>query len=205
MTKRDDILVAATKVFAENGFVGASMDQVVAEAAVSKQTVYKHFKDKAQLFREIVVDIGDRVDELFLELPGADTIDDVSEWIHSLALRFTEAVMAPEVQRIRRLVIAEAPRFPDVAQTYWEGGFLRVIGTVAEHLAQLGGQGKLSVPDPLLAAQHFAGLLLWIPSNKAMFAGGPDAVSAEELTTYAHAGATAFLAAYGQSTLAQKS
>ena len=104
--------------------------------------------------------------------------------------------MDPKVQRIRRLVIAEAPRFPDLATAYWDHGFHRVIGTVAEHFQSLAEAGGLQAPDPLAAAQHFAGLLLWVPSNRTMFSGRPDVVTGVELEGYARAGASAFLRAY---------
>jgi hypothetical protein len=47
-----------------------------------------------------------------------------------------------------------------------------------------------------MAANHFAGLLLWIPSNRVMFYGRTDAVPADELAAFTEAGAAAFLAAY---------
>ena len=53
--KRRAILEAATEAFLRNGFRGTSMDEIAAGAAVSKQTVYKHFADKQRLFEEIVV------------------------------------------------------------------------------------------------------------------------------------------------------
>lgn len=194
--KRQAMLDAATEVFSERGFVGANLDEVVATAAVSKQTLYKHFSDKASLFREIVDQIGLQVDGALLELPDPATIESIDEWIHTLALRFMRQVMDPKVQRVRRLVIAEAPRFPDVADAYWKGGFDRVLGTVSAHFRGLTEAGKLNAPDPELAANHFAGLLLWIPSNQTMFSGRPDVVSDEELQRYAKAGADAFLRAY---------
>jgi AcrR family transcriptional regulator len=194
--RRQVILDAATTVFSEKGFVGANLDEVVAAASVSKQTLYKHFTDKVGLFREIVLEIGDQVDGQFLDLPEPDAIEDVEDWIHTLALRFSRAVMDPKVQRIRRLVIAEAPRFPDLAADYWEHGFHRVFSTVAEHFRSLAEAGRLQAPDPLAAAQHFAGLLLWVPSNRTMFSGSPDVVTGVELEGYSRAGAAAFLRAY---------
>ena len=53
--KRRAILEAATTVFLRKGYLGTSMDEIAALAAVSKQTVYKHFADKERLFSEIVV------------------------------------------------------------------------------------------------------------------------------------------------------
>ncbi|MDX6251900.1 MAG: TetR/AcrR family transcriptional regulator, mexJK operon transcriptional repressor [Kribbellaceae bacterium] len=197
VVKRQQILEAALTAFLENGYVGASMDQVAATASVSKQTVYKQFEDKEHLFHAIITDIGDRVDDPFGEL-GREVAesDDVEQAIRELAELFTSTVMAPRVQRIRRLIIAEAARFPDLGKAYWEGGFDRVLGTLAKCLARLTERGLLKVEDPMLAANHFAGLLLWIPSNKVMFYGRGDAVSAEELAASTEAGAAAFLAAY---------
>lgn len=194
--KRRVILNAATLVFSEKGFVGANLDEVVAAAAVSKQTLYKLFADKASLFRAIVPNIGNLVDEQFQQLPNPDEIGNIEEWIHTLALRWVRVIMDPEVQRIRRLVIAEAPRFPDVANDYWESGFQRVFNTMAEHFRQLHEAGLLYAPDPLTATGHFAGLLLWVPSNRTMFSGHPDILTDEDLQHYARAGADAFLRAY---------
>ena len=44
--KRDAILTAATALFLRGGFRGTNMDEIASRAAVSKQTVYKHFTDK---------------------------------------------------------------------------------------------------------------------------------------------------------------
>ena len=46
--KRAAILEAATEAFLQRGYLGTSMDEIAAQAAVSKQTVYKHFADKEQ-------------------------------------------------------------------------------------------------------------------------------------------------------------
>src|SRR3981081_2549863 len=55
-SKRRAILDAAAGVFLRNGYVGTSMDEIAAVAAVSKQTVYKHFTDKANLFHELIIE-----------------------------------------------------------------------------------------------------------------------------------------------------
>src|SRR6202035_3324291 len=55
--KRRAIMQAATALFLRDGYRSTSMDQIAADAAVSKQTVYKQFADKEQLFREIVLEV----------------------------------------------------------------------------------------------------------------------------------------------------
>src|SRR5262245_14279457 len=61
--KRKVIMEAATRAFLRQGYLGTSMDEVAAQAAVSKQTVYKHFSDKKRLFADIVNDTTGDVDE----------------------------------------------------------------------------------------------------------------------------------------------
>ena len=62
--KHRQIVDAATTLFLNKGYLGTSMDDIAAEAAVSKQTVYKHFSDKDQLYAEIVLGTVDQVDGL---------------------------------------------------------------------------------------------------------------------------------------------
>src|SRR5919109_972278 len=57
--KRRAILAAATEVFLQHGYLGASMDEVAAKAGVSKQTVYKQFENKERLFADIVLGTSD--------------------------------------------------------------------------------------------------------------------------------------------------
>ncbi|HEY9470603.1 MAG TPA: helix-turn-helix domain-containing protein [Propionibacteriaceae bacterium] len=53
--KRESILEAATELFLAREYAGTSMEDIAAAAAVSKQTVYKHFSDKETLFREVAL------------------------------------------------------------------------------------------------------------------------------------------------------
>src|ERR1700761_3943858 len=55
--KRRAITAAATALFLRDGYRDTSMDAVAAQAAVSKQTVYKQFADKEQLFRAVVLEV----------------------------------------------------------------------------------------------------------------------------------------------------
>jgi TetR/AcrR family transcriptional repressor of mexJK operon len=108
--------------------------------------------------------------------------------------------MQPQVLQLRRLVIANAERFPDVGRSWYEQGFERVLATLATTFRSLADRNLLQVDDPLLAANHFVGLLLWIPVNKAMFTGDHHATP-HELERYAVAAVRAFLSGYGSSSV----
>ncbi|MEV0160465.1 TetR/AcrR family transcriptional regulator [Nonomuraea fuscirosea] len=198
--KRRQIMEAARPVFLRNGYVGASMDEVAALASVSKQTVYKHFTDKEQLFTSIIMDTTGQVEGLAKMVTATlDDSDDLDKDLGELARRFLGELMRPEVLRLRRLVVAEADRFPDLGRTWYEAGFERSLRTMAASFARLAERGLLRTDDPELAAQHFVGLLLWIPVNKAMFWGGADHYTEADLEHLAQAAVAAFLRAYASS------
>ncbi|MFI7442890.1 TetR/AcrR family transcriptional regulator [Nonomuraea indica] len=195
--KRRQILDAARAVFLRNGYVGASMDEVAALAAVSKQTVYKHFTDKEQLFTDVITATAGEFDDLTRAIAATlDAADDPAKDLGRLARTFLGALLRPDVLRLRRLIIAEADRFPDVGRTWYEEGFQSVLDTLASCFARLAGRGLLRLDDPRLAAEHFMGMLLWIPVNRLMFCGGGSYAEAE-LDRLAEAAVAAFLRAYG--------
>lgn len=194
--KRQAIMEAATSAFMSKGYSGTSMDDIAKLAAVSKQTVYKHFSDKEKLFAEIVLATTDRIDgmiDLVARIPAdADTLE---ENLTRLARQFLAALTQPQVLQLRRLVIANADAFPELGATWYEQGFERVLATLAATFQRLADHGLLRCEEPLLAANHFSGLLLWTPVNKAMFHGSPQHTEAE-LDHYATVGVRTFLAAY---------
>ena len=197
--KRRAILEAATTVFLRNGYRGTSMDEIAALAAVSKQTVYKHFADKERLFGEIVTatvnHAGDRVHDEVLGL--ADT-DDLEADLRDVARRQLALVMQPRVLQLRRLVIGEAGRFPDLGRTFFERGPGRTIEALAAAFERLAERGLLQLDDARLAAAHFNWLVMSIPLNRAMLLGEDDPPAQAELDRYADAGVSVFLAAYRQ-------
>jgi AcrR family transcriptional regulator len=192
--KRRQIMAAATTIFLQKGYLGTSMDEVAALAAVSKQTVYKHFADKESLFAEIVTgtvdEAGDRVHAEVLQLADSG---DVEADLRDLARRQLKLVMRPRVLQLRRLVIGEAGRFPALGRTFYERGPGRTLQALAEAFTRLAGAGALKVDDPQLAAEHFNWLVMSVPLNRAMLLGDDEQ---PDLDRYADEGVRVFLAAY---------
>ncbi len=198
--KRRAILAAAADVFLRNGYLGASMDEVAAKASVSKQTVYKQFADKEHLFAEIILGTNEHVVTGFTQAyAGAlDDATDAGQALRDVARRYLANLLRPDVLRLRRLVLAEADRFPKITATWFEHGFHRSVELLGEALARLADRGLLRpLPDPTLAAYQFAGLVMYKPMNQVMFAGTDAALPQEELDRIADQAVDVFLAAYG--------
>src|SRR5271168_1036129 len=101
--KRQAITDAATVLFLRDGYRETSMDQVAADAAVSKQTVYKQFADKEQLFRHIVLGVTANsaaiIAEMTSALSGSAVIsrEELRAVLTDLARRYIDGVLQPHV------------------------------------------------------------------------------------------------------------
>jgi TetR/AcrR family transcriptional repressor of mexJK operon len=195
--KRGAILEAATTLFLRKGYLGTSMDEIAALASVSKQTVYKHFADKERLFSEIVVSaVKEASDPVHAEVIDLKESGDVEADLRDLARRQLALVMQPRLMQLRRLVIGEAGRFPELGRTFYEQGAQRTVRALAAAFERLAERGILQLDDPALAAAHFNWLIMSAPVNRAMMLGDEEIPTSEELDHYADAGVRTFLAAY---------
>lgn len=197
--KHKAILDAATDVFLRSGYLGTNMDEIAALSTVSKQTVYKHFASKEALFIEIVSsmtsDAGDLVHD---QMPELDDRADVAEYLRAYAYRQLTIVLTPRLMQLRRLVIAEVPRFPELAKVLYERGPQRALGMLAAAFTKLADRQLLEMTDAALAASQFNWLIMSAPLNQAMLLGDAAIPTAAELERHAAEGVRVFLAAYGK-------
>lgn len=171
--KRAAIVRAATELFLRHGYQATSTDQIAAAAAVSKQTVYNQFGDKERLFTEIVLGVTATAERFAADLPqeaaNLRSAAELEPGLRSLAGRYLAAVINPRVLALRRLMIGEVHRFPELAATYYQRAPGRVLAALADLFERLAERGLLTVADPTEAAEHFAFLVLGRPLDHGMF------------------------------------
>ncbi len=186
---------AAAALFLERGYGGTSMDDIATAAQVSKQTIYTHFPSKDALFADLVLGNAERVDA-FVETVTETLAKpaDLEAGLRQVARHYLGVVTRPEVLRLRRLVIGESGRFPELARTYYDRVPGRMVATFADLFGRLAADGRLRLDDPILAAQHFAWLVVGMPLDRGMFY--PAAELRVDVDEMADAGVSAFLAAY---------
>lgn len=195
--KRQAILTAAGELFLRQGLGGTTMDQVAAAAGASKVTVYAHFADKPSLFVAVVgaaigaAEAGTRslVDQL-----GDST--DLAVDLRTFARQHLREVAAPHLIAMRRMIIAEAPQFPELARNWHEAAPERAHTTLGTQLTRLADRGLLQVPDPRLAAQNLNYLILSALVNEAMFTGRSTPYDRRTVHRHADEAVRVFLAAY---------
>ena len=201
---RGKILAAAAEVFLRHGFLGTNMDAIAEKADVSKQTVYAHFNSKEALFIQVVeVMTGEAAHELREGIE--EPLDDrpVKEFLLGLAVDQLTVVMTPRLMRLRRMVIGEVERFPELGQSLYENGPKRSIDRLARAFAHYGLIGQLATPDPVKAATQFNWMLMGAPTNAAMLLGDAGIPDKAEIRSHAAETVSIFLCAYGFETAAE--
>ena len=195
--KRQSILSAGQQLFLTNGYQGTSMDQVASLAAVSKQTVYKHFGEKRELLFAIVTEALDSAaGSIRGRIAALADSADLEADLAALAGDYLRVVLQESVVQLRRLVIGEANRLPELARLYYEHAPLRTLGSLADAFTTLHERGVLDAPEPSLAAEHFAFLIVGRPIDQALFDGAPAVLADVDIDSYAATGVRVFLAAY---------
>ncbi len=138
--RRQAILKAALAVFAEHGFEAARLDDVAARAGVAKGTLYLYFEHKEALFEALVRTSVSPVMEQFGKLAAASDLPPLKALEAFFAL-FEREVLGTERKLLLRLIIAEGPRFPAIAEMYYREVVARGIAlmrTLAERAALQG-------------------------------------------------------------------
>lgn len=197
--KRKAILDAATEVFLREGYLGASMDEIALLSQVSKQTIYKQFISKEALFLEIVTSLtnaGSDAVHKEIPLPGAD--DDVAAYLQDYAYRQLTVVLTPRLMQLRRVVIGEASRFPELGRALYESGPKRAMAAMAVAMGRFADDGLLDIDSATTAASHFNWLIMSEPLNQVMLLGDGAIPKPAALRRHAVEVVRVFLAAYGK-------
>ncbi|WEK02969.1 MAG: TetR/AcrR family transcriptional regulator [Candidatus Devosia phytovorans] len=196
--KRASVLAAATEAFKRAGFVSASMDEIAAASGVAKQTVYKNFGSKEALFIEVVeAMVGEASRKVHTAPAEPDTDDKLRPYLQDYAYRQMSIALTPPLMQLRRLVIGEIARFPELARAFHANGPQRSIDSLAGIFERLHAKRLLDCPAPSIAATTFNWLCMAEPVNRTMLLGDDALPTDEQRQDYSKEAVRVFLAAHG--------
>ena len=155
--RRQAILEAAAEVFQEMGFERASMADITARVGYSKATLYSYFASKEELFYEVMTQATESEFQLTHEALDPE-VADIEPALRQFGERLLALLYSPQVQAVRRLVVAEAGR-SDLGRRLYELGPARSLEVLAAFLQDAMDEGKLQPSDPRVAGLHLRGLL----------------------------------------------
>ena len=192
--KAAQVMEAGSKLFTEQGFGAVSMDQVAKTAGVSKATVYAHFQSKEQLFVAIVraacLSYAENV------MPEVRDAPDMRSALTRIGRSIAGFLMAPRTMAIYRVIVAEGPRFPDLAQRYYETGPRTFKRLLTQYLTDAMSQGLLKIDNPRLASEQFCSMVRG-PLYMQVLLGLKDDPDLLDVDTVVDGAVEVFLRSYG--------
>lgn len=155
--KRKDIILAARRLFLQNGFHRTSMDALAKQACVSKATLYSHFEDKDALYRALIRDklATYKVDD-FTDMLNWDVATD----LQTIGEHMLDLIFDPEALDMLRMVIAEGRTGSGVAAMFQEVGPQRVLDQISDYLARQKARGTTYIGDVEADTKLFASLIV---------------------------------------------
>jgi TetR/AcrR family transcriptional repressor of mexJK operon len=187
------ILAAARKVFMELGYGAASMDAIARQATVSKATLYTYFDGKDALFAALIMaeckHLSGQIGQRAFDAPN------IREALRNLAEDFNNLLCSDEGLAMYRMVVAEAPRFPELGRIFYNSGPKVMIDRIADLLAVAGTRGLLKIGDARIAALQFISLVRG-DSHLTRILGITPAAK-KVAADYIDSGVDLFLAGYG--------
>ncbi|GAA3218664.1 TetR/AcrR family transcriptional regulator [Actinocorallia longicatena] len=153
--KRNAILKAATRLFLDSGYAGASLAKIADAAGVSKATLFKQFPTKAALFDAIVTASWETGEDTGERPP----VGDLDAGLATIGRRYVALLTRPGMADLFRIVIAELPRFPELGETQFNRGKMPYFESVRGYLETERDAGTITLDDPDLAATQFLGMI----------------------------------------------
>lgn len=196
--KRLSIIDSAARVFCREGFGGANIDLVAAEAGVSRQTVYNHHGDKANLFASVVRDISERINAGLFETLDTfpDHPKDLETELVSFAMRLNGNCLCNRDGRfLNKLIQTEGDRYPELFAAWRENGPGRLESALGARFARLALSGHLDIEDPDTTARQFLAL---VKSDVQIASMLGETITDDQLLRSAQSAVRTFLRAFGK-------
>lgn len=147
---------AAAASFFDIGFAATSIEQVAADAGVSKVTIYNHFGDKRALFAAAVEHECEMMrSQLIVGGPPEGTL---RERMTALGVAISEFLSRPEFIRFERRVAAETEHDPEIGRAFLNAGPYRMRSAFIMLLQSMVAAGELAIENPSLAAEQFVSM-----------------------------------------------
>ena len=160
---RERVLRAATSSFLAHGY-RSSVDEIARRAGVAKQTVYHHFPNKDELFKEVARDLSQRV-LVELAAPGTSLRDGLQRF----ALAYRRRSLGAQGISAFRTLVPEVPRFRTVARAMYANSAGEMVRRLAGNLERAMDAGELRRDDPRFAAEMLLSMLGGLDRLKKLF------------------------------------
>ena len=131
------------------------MESIAKAASVSKMTIYNYFPNKEALFETCVATRTDAIFHLSTLYHTGQQLPLPNTLLHQIAIQFVVMMRDEEILALHRVMMACASQHPDICQSFFEQGCLRLNQQLQGYF-ELANQAKLlCIPNVQRAADQF--------------------------------------------------
>ena len=176
--RREQILTAGTEAFARGGFAATSLDDIAAEAGITRVVLYRHFESKADLYQAVLDRMCARLDAHVAEPTGGFTDASIDGLLAAAAespagfrLLFKHALREPEfserIEKFRADITAAA--YPQISEFVADSALARWAAQLAPVVAIEAITAWLDAgqPEPAVAARRVRQVIMGVISAAA--------------------------------------
>lgn len=151
-------MAAAKTVFLRDGYQ-ASIDSIIAEAGVARQSLYNHFKDKRSLFRAVIEAVSaETMKDLRALSLGPD--EPLPSALRQFGVAYMRGMLDPGNLAMTRLISAASREFPAAGRFAYENGSRRSIALLSAYLTAQRRAGRIRKVAVKTVAESFYGALV---------------------------------------------
>ena len=191
--RRSELAAVADVVFLERGFTDTTMQMIASRAGASKETLYRHFTSKEELFAEIVR----RRAAAIWSVPGEPVRDgEPRRRLFDLGLNLLRMMLRGDSCSLLRVVVAETPRAPELGAIFYAHGPGSILGHLARYLREATDRRQLRCRNPAQAAKLFVGAVVANQHLLNLVAPQREPLSEAAMRAHVRAVVAMFLARY---------
>lgn len=187
--RRGNIVREARRHFMSEGYAATRIEPIARAASVSTATLYGYFPSKADLFSAVIADASEDFSKQMQSVRCAE--GDARTQLTRFALAYAGFMGDPFVRSVFRLVMAERPRFRDVAMGFFERGRHDFGAPLMASLTALAASGDLRFDKASWAAGQLMGMIehpvFFMPlvtGDEVQAARSPESIAADAVETF---------------------
>jgi AcrR family transcriptional regulator len=190
LERPNEILAAAFEEFVLAGYAATRLEDVAARAGVTKGTIYFHFQNKENVFVQMVQEMSKPMrcrTQAFLECNARQGLEFFTSY---LDFSYDQILQDRHSREIFRLLIAEATRFPNLADDHFKSYLEPIFTRLQEQLARAVDEGKarktpaLDFPDLVLSPVLMLNIFLLIFADRKAIDPKKHLEAAKDLLLY---------------------
>lgn len=162
--RRASIITVAKRLFAQNGFHGVSIDEIVKEVGVSPAILYRHFESKEELYQAVLQEFS-ATRESYVEAVVADDIG-FEQVLRGMTTVFVSSIMShPDMLKMEMHSQLEGS---EASQEFFLNRWKSFTDYIEYNLNELQAQGKIKPINAKAASLMYQGIIREILLLKCM-------------------------------------